>query len=530
MANRNFKHLQLWDYVSFSCLVTLSSMFGIYHIYKARNAKATREFLVTSKDIGILPLIVSLVATYYSAISLLGTPLETYFNGPSFMTVAFAFIVNAAIGSLVFIPVFYKLNGISIFEGGFKAVVWADVAQCSVMLFVLLFVIIKGVINVGGLTVIWERLKAGKRDEIIILSSSSNSQYTLWTMTIGVSFHLLSFLVINQSLMQRYLSNKSLRNAQISMASGNIGMVFGILLLAAIGLLMYANYYLCDPLISGDIKKSDQLLAFFAVETLSFCQGLPGVFVAGILCATLSTLSSTLNSLSAVTLSDYIKPFKPDLTDAATLKLSKILVIFYGGLCIALVALAELMGNVARASYSIYGLTGGPVLTLFTIGMLLPWANSKNALISAGLSAIIPWWAWLGNCFTTPPIPHAPFSIEGCLNTTNATTTKIGNQELSVLQQFYGIPSFWYISWSLIIGLLVSLAQLKLTGTQNPKRVSSDLLFPFMRKYGSTISNLSQDINIHVNKTQDKTALTEDVQTMQPLLSTVSDQVNNKYN
>ncbi|GAB6032201.1 hypothetical protein CHUAL_010845 [Chamberlinius hualienensis] len=168
-------------------------------------------------------------------------------------------------------------------------------------------------------------------------------------------------------------------------------------------------------------------MAFFAVETLPFCQGLPGVFVAEILCGTLSTVSSMLNSLAAII---YIKPFKPNLTEAATFKLSKILVTIYGGLCIALVALAELMGNVARVTFSIYGLTGGPVLTLFTIGMLLPWANSKNALISAGLSAIISWWAWVGNFFITPPIAHAPFSIEECLNTTNATTIKIGNQEL----------------------------------------------------------------------------------------------------
>jgi sodium-coupled monocarboxylate transporter 8/12 len=38
--------------------------------------------------------------------------------------------------------------------------------------------------------------------------------------------------------------------------------------------------------------------------------GLAGFFVAGIFSASLSTVSSAINSLAAVTLEDYIKPFR----------------------------------------------------------------------------------------------------------------------------------------------------------------------------------------------------------------------------
>lgn len=370
---------------------------------------------------------------------------------------------------------------------------WADVIQCIIMLGVILIVIIKGTIDIGGFSTIWQRLVIGNRSEIIIWSSSPYSHYSLWTMVVGASIHYTSHLTINQSLMQRYSSNKCLKNAQISMAGGCLGMAIGHFLTVFCGLIMYAFFYLCDPLLDGQVAKGDQLMALFAVETLSFIQGLPGVFIAGILCATLSTLSSILNSLSAVTLSDYIKPLKPDLSDATTLRLSKLLVVFYGGLCISLVALVEKMEGVLKAAFSIAGLTGGPVLTLYTIGMLFPWADSKIALIAFGFSAIVPWFASFGNFFTSPPKNHAPFSIEGCVNATYNFTILKENLELSGLQQFYALHSFWYASWSLVTGLLVALLLLKVIGTQDPKNVSSELLFPFMQKYGAIPSNFKQE-------------------------------------
>ena len=48
--------------------------------------------------------------------------------------------------------------------------------------------------------------------------------------------------------------------------------------------------------------------------------GLAGFFIAGIFSASLSTVSSAINSLAAVTLEDYIKPFrKTGLTTSSTL-------------------------------------------------------------------------------------------------------------------------------------------------------------------------------------------------------------------
>ena len=56
------------------------------------------------------------------------------------------------------------------------------------------------------------------------------------------------------------------------------------------------------------LATSLQLLPLFVTDTMSDYPGLSGLFVAGIFSGSLSTVSSAINSLAAVTLEDYIKP------------------------------------------------------------------------------------------------------------------------------------------------------------------------------------------------------------------------------
>lgn len=48
-------------------------------------------------------------------------------------------------------------------------------------------------------------------------------------------------------------------------------------------------------------------MPLYVVDVMSNMPGLPGLFVAGIFSAGLSTISAAMNSLAAVTLEDYIK-------------------------------------------------------------------------------------------------------------------------------------------------------------------------------------------------------------------------------
>lgn len=55
----------------------------------------------------------------------------------------------------------------------------------------------------------------------------------------------------------------------------------------------------------------------------------------------------------------------------------KIIVVVIGSICTAMVFIVEKMGGIVQLSYSLGGITSGPILGLFTLGMLCPKANSK---------------------------------------------------------------------------------------------------------------------------------------------------------
>jgi Na+/proline symporter len=91
---------------------------------------------------------------------------------------------------------------------------------------------------------------------------------------------------------------------------------FSILVICCLcGFVAYAYYFGCDPLLTGKISKYDQILPYFVVDLFQNFYGLPGIFIACIYSAALSTISSGLNSLSAVFLHDFIHPLNFHLKD-----------------------------------------------------------------------------------------------------------------------------------------------------------------------------------------------------------------------
>lgn len=100
------------------------------------------------------------------------------------------------------------------------------------------------------------------------------------------------------------------------------------------------------------------------------------------ICVESSTVSSVLNSLAAICLEDFVRPFcLPHMSDARATNVSKILAVLYGILCFGLVFIVANLGNVLELALSIYGIVGGALLGVFTLGMFFPWANAKVASI-----------------------------------------------------------------------------------------------------------------------------------------------------
>ena len=179
-------------------------------------------------------------------------------------------------------------------------------------------------------------------------------------------------------MMQRYLSLPSLGSARKALVLFLVGTTTLLAMCCYNGLLIFAMYHDCDPLSTGLAKAKDQLVPLLVMEVLGEYPGLAGLFVAGIFSAALSSLSTALNSLSAIVLEDFCKPFvsKP-LTETQTRYIMRFTVLAFGALAVMMVIVVEKMGAVLQLSMSLGPVTLGPLFGLFLMGFFFPRINGS---------------------------------------------------------------------------------------------------------------------------------------------------------
>lgn len=98
--------------------------------------------------------------------------------------------------------------------------------------------------------------------------------------------------------------------------------------------------------------------------------------------------------MSAVILEDFVKSFiKKPLTEKQTHYIMRFVVAIFGAICVCLVFLVEKLGAVLQLSISLGAVSNGPLLGIFTMGVLLPWINGLGVVIggAAGLGVM----AWI---------------------------------------------------------------------------------------------------------------------------------------
>jgi SSS family solute:Na+ symporter len=111
----------------------------------------------------------------------------------------------------------------------------------------------------------------------------------------------------------------------------------------------------------------------------------------------MSTLSSDLNSLSAIVIDDYYCKLRPDRSEEALLSVSRRVVAVAGIFGILLAMGMTRIHSMADAALSFVSLVGGGVLGMYLLGLLVPRCR-PGALyigIAAGL-AVVCWGYFCG--------------------------------------------------------------------------------------------------------------------------------------
>lgn len=289
--------------------------------------------------------------------------------------------------------------------------------------------------------------------------------------------------------MQRFLSLRDLKSAKKAVWIYAIGLIVLISISMYGGLLLYATYHDCDPLTTNRAKSKEQLLPLLVIGILKDTPGLLGLFISGIFSAALSSLSSCLNSLSAMFLEDFIKPtFKRRISDKASGIILRSTVIFFGILSYALVYIVELLGSVLQLSISVIGASLGNLFGMFLIGLTLPWIGKRATFYGAFFALLMMMFcvfkAQLDIAQGITSFEAKTTSIDGCdYNFTIAAPTK---EKISQEKHFYQISYLYYSPVGALLTCLCAFLFSLMFGFEDANNVDSRLLAPFMRKHFKT--------------------------------------------
>ncbi|CAI5771612.1 sodium-dependent multivitamin transporter [Podarcis lilfordi] len=444
------------DYAIFVLLLVFSAGIGLFYALSGGKQRTTQEFLLANRSMGFFPVALSLLATFQSAVAILGVPAEIYRFGTEYWFLGCSYVLGLLIPAHVFIPVFYRLRLTSTYEylelrfnkvvrvcgtatfifqmvvymgvvlytpalalnavtnfdlwasvltiglvctlytalGGLKAVIWTDVFQTFVMFAGQVAVIVVGTVKVGGMGRVWQLAAEKGKVSGIDLNPDPYERHTFWTLAFGGVFMMLSLYGVNQSQVQRYLSSRSERQAVLSCYAVFPCQQVVLCLSCLTGLVMFAYYQEHELSAEQSSASSDQMVLYFVMDVLQGVPGLPGLFVACLFSGSLSTISSAFNSLATVTMEDLIRPYVASIPEGRATLYSKLLALAYGLLCLGMAYVSSMMGSVLQAAISIFGMMGGPLLGVFCLGMFFPCANSVGAV--AGLAAGLAMAFWVG--------------------------------------------------------------------------------------------------------------------------------------
>ncbi|KAK2190149.1 hypothetical protein NP493_86g04013 [Ridgeia piscesae] len=105
------------DYALFAAFVAVSLGIGLYHALIGKGQATTQTFIMANRNLRVGPTAISLLASYVSAIAVLGMPAETFMFGTELwlgFTISFSCALLAV--ERVAIPWLYPLNLTSVFQ------------------------------------------------------------------------------------------------------------------------------------------------------------------------------------------------------------------------------------------------------------------------------------------------------------------------------------------------------------------------------------------------------------------------------
>ena len=381
--------------------------------------------------------------------------------------------------------------------------------------------IIIGCVKVGGVSKVYELNNQWGRFDVS-LSANPTARLTLWSTLFGGLFLGMGMLGANQPCMQRTCTLKNLTQARWSAVIGASMITVFTSMSTIVGCVIFAYYssFSCDPVESGQVSSGNQILPYYIMDVLAY-PGLPGLLFSSLFSGSLSSLSSSINSMSAVMWKDILEPYFKHWTESRKTLCNKFLTMFFGLCCLASsFVMLFVGGSLVAIAASVLGAVLGPLLGVFFLAALVPFCNWKGALVGGIISAFVNLWMLFGLVATRTqvtrlpaptygcPLPDATNSTSGILSVPTSTSlfdTTVAEgisreEDESFLLWLYSISFIWYPLIGVILSMTFGIIFSLLTGYTKSEDVDPDLVASYVFCGSEVTEGEYQSVKIKENK------------------------------
>ncbi|GER02022.1 sodium:solute symporter [Iodidimonas gelatinilytica] len=265
-------------------------------------------------------------------------------------------------------------------QGGMKAVVYADAIQMGIIFLGIFLCAAFALYYLGGLSAVSEQLDPARFKAVSFTRFGiSGDEFGFLPMLFGGMVLYASYYGCDQTQAQRILSAKDARTMRQTLLANGLLRFPMVVLYCVMGLLIGALVMLSPDLSVSEVSATpDTMIPQFILTYLP--HGLIGLLVVAILSSAMSSLSSVINSLSAVTTEDIALLRGNSLSERHYVLLSRLsamiwaLVIlgfsFFGG------AIAD---TVIEAINKVGSMFYGPILATFLLAIMVRDISARGA-------------------------------------------------------------------------------------------------------------------------------------------------------
>lgn len=268
------------------------------------------------------------------------------------------------------------------YKGGIKTLVWTDTFQSSVLLLAV----------VASVAVIASNLDLNFAGVVSTIKESDYSKIFFWDWApknfffkqfLGGAFIAVVMTGLDQNMMQKNLSCRSLGDAQKNMRWFSIVMALVNVFFLSLGALLwtYGNKIGIElPLNAGGKPNTDYLFPTLALGHLGIWAGL--LFIVGLTAATFSSADSVLTTLTTSFYVDFLEYDKKKITEKKKTNMRHGVHIAFAVILLLVILMFKQLNSMAIIDtvLKLANYTYGPLLGLFAFGIFSK-RKAKDSLI-----------------------------------------------------------------------------------------------------------------------------------------------------